>query len=446
MTECSVCVEHFNKSSRKEVICPQCDYKICRTCTQTYLIGTHQDPHCMNCKNIWGREFMDGNFTKKFINSELKVHRENILFEREKCLLPETQPYVEREILCEKMALVIQGKEAQIRALRRELLDMQDTYHRLRQQTDLSIPPDKIKKFVRKCPITDCKGFLTENWCCELCDSKICKECNEKKEDEHVCDPNDIKTVKLLKKDTKPCPSCGTMIFKISGCPQMWCTSCHVAFDWNTLRIERGLIHNPHFFEFRRNNNIQGRNPQDIPCGGRPELNEILTAVRGFQVTTRPYSRVELNNPTEIYLSNVLRLSRHIEAYELTYHYRIRTPQQMIDDNRELRIRYMRNLISDDEFKRLLQKREKSAKKNEEIAQILTMTYTSANDILRQICVDPRTVSSNLELLKKLSEYSRKSMTIVSDRYNCVVPYISHNWKEIVKDKGLILNTLNSDA
>lgn len=445
MTECPVCIEKYNQTSRKEVVCPQCDYKICRGCSQTYLLRTHLDPHCMNCHNHWGREFLDDNFTKKFINKDLKEHRENNLFEREKCLLPETQVYVERCIMAESMNEQIRQKEVDFRRIRQEIHDLLEAQYRIKNASD---DVQEKRKFVRKCPVEECKGFLNESWCCELCKNKICKECNEKifPDTEHVCDPNNIETVKLLKKDTKPCPSCGTMIFKISGCPQMWCTSCHVAFDWNTLRIEKGVIHNPHFFEFRRNNNIQGRNPQDIPCGGRPEIEELLIAMRGGgQVVLRRAWRQELRDQNEIFLTNVVRMSRHIEHYEIHYNYRIRTAQELINDNRDLRVLYMRNKISEEKFKFNLQKREKAAKKNDEISQVLTMVYTSANDILRQICIEPSTIETNVDLLKKLKNYSTSSMNIISERYNCVVPYITPNWSEMLKGKALQLNNIDLD-
>jgi hypothetical protein len=97
------------------------------------------------------------------------------------------------------------------------------------------------KQFIRKCPVTDCRGFLSTRWKCDVCENYICIDCNEiKKGDDHVCDPNAVETMKLLKSDTKPCVKCGAMIFKISGCSQMWCPDCHTAFDWNTGKIVSG--------------------------------------------------------------------------------------------------------------------------------------------------------------------------------------------------------------
>jgi len=98
MSDCGICCEGFNKSNHKKVDCPFCDLEVCRACVQRYLLETSNDPHCMGCKRAWDREVVDEGCTKTFRNKQLKDHRETILMERERCLLPETQPLVERRL------------------------------------------------------------------------------------------------------------------------------------------------------------------------------------------------------------------------------------------------------------------------------------------------------------------------------------------------------------
>ena len=68
-----------------------------------------------------------------------------------------------------------------------------------------------------------CKGHVL-NYKCVICDTMICDKCLVINEDEHKCKEDDIKSAELILKDTKPCPSCKTRIYKIDGCDQMWCT------------------------------------------------------------------------------------------------------------------------------------------------------------------------------------------------------------------------------
>lgn len=417
MTECTVCCEKYNKMKRKKIACPKCDYEICRECTETYLLGTHQDPHCMNCKHMWDREFLDGVCTKVFVSKTLRVHRENILFEREKCLMPQTQPQVERTLLIREMLKEIGQEENRIRRLREELNDRYITLDRLRN-TRATVSSEETAKFCRKCPVDSCKGFLSTQWKCEICKNHICKDCNEVKGEDHECDPANVETTKLLAKDTKPCPSCGTLIFKISGCPQMWCTSCHVAFDWRTLRIEKGVIHNPHFFDFQRNNrDLQLRNPADIPCGGRPDWREISIFCRSLN-----------DNIIGNTLTGCVRLLSHIENYSLRYEF----PETQ-RDNEDLRISYMLNELGEDQFKHTIQTREKKHKKIQEFREVLTMTLNTSGDILRQIIVEREKIHDHLRTLERLREYSNRALENIGKRYNCKSPEISRDWRHLFK-------------
>ena len=90
---CDICCEKFNKSTFLKVECKGCidDKFACRTCCKTYILNSQTDPHCLFCKTVWDREFMNNFLTKKFVQTELKTHSENLFLERQMSLLPDTQ-------------------------------------------------------------------------------------------------------------------------------------------------------------------------------------------------------------------------------------------------------------------------------------------------------------------------------------------------------------------
>ena len=249
----------------------------------------------MKCKNEHDREFIDSFCTKRFRNVDYRRHREQILYEREMARMPETQPYAEYRIKMKSLRLryfELLDQMFLMRDMRREALNAHHLHHsivsydtaldnmRIEIETivhqvntlELNITSNGNEKFTRKCPHVECRGFLDTDMKCGLCVQQFCEHCNEVIIDsDHVCDPETVETMKLINKDTKPCPKCGTMIHKIDGCAQMWCTECHTAFDWRSGRIETGRVHNPHYFEFKKRSREHG----DIPCGGRPTFAEL---------------------------------------------------------------------------------------------------------------------------------------------------------------------------
>ena len=230
MTEiCNICCEKLNLSTRKEIICVFCDYIVCRTCFQKYITEIPIEPHCMNCKKIFDFDFITNNCTSVFVTKNLKIHRENILFDREKALLPETQPHVVVELQKRDLIRQINSIEEQKYELRKQerilnnrILNLNTDIHHLNINNigDITETPEDRKKFIRKCPMNECRGFLSTQWKCGSCERKICNKCNEEKvgDQEHRCIPENVASMELLNKDTKSCPNCGTMIFKISGC------------------------------------------------------------------------------------------------------------------------------------------------------------------------------------------------------------------------------------
>ena len=415
MITCDVCCEKLNKINHKEVKCPFCDLTSCKTCSQKYILSTFEDPHCMGCKTLWNREFIDSFCTKYFRNTELRRHREKVLFEREKIHMPETQPEVERIVRMRKLRRRLQKQKdhlielhnkyrtynenhdptqvpPEIRTLYTEMEDIYRELERLRSVTYTTEP----RTFIRQCPNEICKGFLTENWYCGLCDLQYCKNCNEVSTDNHECDPAVVETMKLLNKDSKSCPTCGTVIHKTSGCAQMWCINCHTAFDWRTGEIETGRIHNPHFIEFKKKSRMS-REHGDIPCGGIPSFREL----RALQAP----------NDILLYALTIFRLEQ-----ELLY----------IDirpiNNTQPRIAYMLNDLDESEFKMFLQRQEKYREKMRDIVHLFEMITNTGGDLLRQFVVDPRRQYEIIEILKKLIEYGNEIIITIRKRYNSAYP------------------------
>lgn len=238
---CQVCTEKINKSTRSLIQC-KCEYTCCKSCAKMYLLSCSKNPHCMNCKVEWNREFMVINFDKNFINKPMKNHRENILYEREIALLPMTQPYVEHRkkvnekekrisflrhellIIYEKLRMSPNTTEEfnlykdytdQMFAYEKEINDLEDEIMDLK---DRGIDEKVVREFIRQCPNNNCKGFLSKNLYCQLCHIHACAECHEVKNKNHVCDPDILETIKSMKNNTKPCPKCAALIFKIEGC------------------------------------------------------------------------------------------------------------------------------------------------------------------------------------------------------------------------------------
>jgi hypothetical protein len=288
--ECKVCFEKYNKSNHMPIKCTSCDFEACRQCHSTFILDTtNAIPNCMNCHKELQREFLVENFTQKFVTQDWKKHREQIIFQRERALLPTRQPVA--EMVRRKDVLKRENEELlkQMNELRAKQYQCQREIGNidyrirmgpaadanLRNNASGSASAPHAAAFIRPCPNTasSCRGFLSTQWKCNLCNMWACKDCHEIKgttqDAPHECNPENLASAKLIDAETRPCPKCGARVFKISGCNQMFCTACNdCAFDWVTGRIET-IIHNPHYFEFQRQRN-GGQAPRvlgDILCG-----------------------------------------------------------------------------------------------------------------------------------------------------------------------------------
>lgn len=247
------------------------------------------------------------------------------------------------------------------------------------------------RQFIRACPIETCRGFLSTQWKCGLCETHTCPTCHVPKTEqgEHTCNPDDVATAELLSTDTKPCPKCGTGIFKIDGCDQMWCTECHSAFNWKTGRLETGHVHNPHYFEYQRRIGVTPRNIMDIPCdalqpnqyhGVLYNLAAIAFRLRASSTTSERYKT--RRDVCELAKRRTADITNSISAIsEMLPKYR---PDAILD-SLELRVKYLTEEYDEAQFRMGLFREAKKFKKEREIGQVLQTVVFAMTDILNRL-------------------------------------------------------------
>lgn len=433
MSDCSICCEKFNKSNFKPFKCYSCkedDIKYCRACAKHYILDDINDAKCMICKEEFTYDNLSQNFTKVFITGEYKKHRENILLDREKSRLPETQEYASKLKLIddiEKEQIILKKQKEklakEIDKISKKIRNNYDNIYNIRSNLDNSSQITQKNNFMYKCPFENCKGFLNTNYNCTLCNNRTCKHCMEIiTSEDHECSPEKIETVKMIKKDSKPCPKCGEMIHKTEGCNQMWCTQCKVAFDWRTGTIENGYVHNPEYFRWMRENgqNI-ARNPLDEvydPCGNnvpRPQvlLNKLRTIMSN---TSNSYSRTNDYEETKV-IFNMRRIIDHIDYVSRQNNV---TNESEERKKRELRALYLLNINDEKKWKSNLISIEKKRIINTKIQNVFNllrivlveyigkaMESTTFNEI-KNIVIESH----------KIREYTNESFHNISKMFN----------------------------
>ena len=419
---CPVCV---SESVQHVVTCASCDYSTCRPCARRFVLGL-SDPRCMACQHTWDREFLDTALGSSWVNGEYKKHREIVLFDRERAMLPAAQDRLANYRRAKALEGGLKAKRQRLTMLRKQVRDLDieigtDKFiadrMRRRMYADLVAPAaapivenaPPPKKVLRGCPVDACRGFMHDDFKCGSCDASFCRHCHDivTDSDAHACDANAVKAAAFIVRDTKPCPTCASPIHKLGGCSQMWCTACRTAFDWNTGRIETGFVHNPHYVAWV--NARGGGEPQGLPGRGgcRMDWRTIRTALAGGCTDDDAVSA--LNR-----LGKVYRDAAHIRY--------VRVPAMPGDeemDNLDLRLQYLNNEISEPALRTQLQRREKKRGRDVAERQVLEAYSVGACDIVVSLAEHPSpNVDGALEELSELQRIMNAHLASISARFN----------------------------
>lgn len=458
---CNICIETYKDTLF--VCCPFCAFEACRECCKRYIMDLVDDkPRCMSpeCKKVWSFEFISQNFTKRFSNKTYRDRRAQLAYERERALMPGTQPLVQSRKELEKKRKDVDDK---IKIIRMNLQKERSRLFKIETEAEQSIrklsntlkpnntQPEEKKEaeiFTRACPVEKCRGFLSSVLKCGVCSIWACKDCHLPKkgrnDPEHVCNPDTVATIKLLTNDTKPCPSCATPIYKISGCDQMFCTTCHTPFSWKKGTIETGVIHNPHYYAWQRKLNGGNTVRRDVPmrCGGPPSIFDLRRQYHFYINWCKIHKHLPevFGGNTYRYIERVHRIINHINQYELREVYQIHIGHS---DNTELRVDYLTNAIDEKKLKSELKKRMKKQEKDNEFHMVLSNFSGTMVDVLGNILNgEIKTFPTYISSIQKLRVYTNSELKKVGDRYGNIYPYITNNFEIERNSKNVLEKNL----
>ena len=438
---CSICADAFNASNRKPISCPfdVCAQKACRTCYETFLCGDDVSvPKCMFCNTAFTHsQIQHIGLTKSFLQGPFARHQEDILFAQERAMLPAAQAAVAHDRLVQNIDTQIKDVHAQIKQLIALKNDLVATKYQLMRQGhhDARDAQEHEPQFIHRCADSDCNGFVSSAWKCATCDKHTCAHCRELKDAQddplHVCNPDTVASVALLKADTKPCPNCKVLVHKTEGCDQMFCTQCKRLWSWNTGRFEaRG--HNPHYLQWmRENGGGMPREPGDVICGREidPHFLSRLHHDMRTALTANSECHTQLTNAY-----NLISSVPHLRFYDL--------PRFAVDRvalNLRHRKAFVSNSMSLHRFKMAIRRTHLLAIKHDAIHTLLDAVIQAATDIAFRFHAEilaysltpllNRTSTFHTELINLIA-YANHELTSIHHDFNSSStqsPLIQHN-------------------
>lgn len=382
----------------------ECGFEACRECVKRYILNPSlATPQCMACKAQWSRTFLFDAMGQKFMSKDFKNHREAIILEREMSLMPQTQPYLELELKKESWKREL----AEIRANKGPYSSDRERELRLKIKTARVTHEDVI---ILACPREDCRGFVSgSTHSCKLCGTEVCKNCNETLSPvkKHICDKRIVKSINKIKRDSKPCPKCNILISKIDGCDHMWCTQCHTAFDWRTLKMLSGHVENPEYYAFMRQ--THGEVPR------HPEDDEDFVGVNLGVDFFRKWQdeQIVMNVVTYVLVLSIVELPRHLQRNEM--------------DNLDLRIEFLRGGIDKDKLKATAQKRDKMAQKDNDIYTVLREFTKCTYNLINEHLVKAHDVDAFEQEMKLLQSDCNERFLKLSHVYGSQTFWIDWN-------------------
>jgi hypothetical protein len=409
---CTLCTEEMIDNDR--IICPYCSVEICEPCFQYSLTMELRTPHCIYCKKHYTIEFILSNNATKWCKKTFLPYLGNLLLEMEMKKIPQFMEHYKMLIqwrtlkqeytLLRKKINKNRGSEEwanQVLTLNQQIYDLENKIYSNDMKTSNKKKEKKIV-FIMPCPMENCKGYISDKYVCQLCDQEICNACHQAKSNsnEHQCKRDDIKSATIIKESSKPCPNCYVAIFKISGCNQMFCTHCHIVFDWETLEIDKGAVHNVHYFEWITSTQNNALTQESMACGN---IEDVYQALKGqIHHLYHKYGKKDdyLFYSFNGYVDNIFFFNRVVHGELIPYY------NGKIENCDKYILKYLDDALSEKSWKQKLISKSLQNEFITHLIQILEVYELVSADFLRQLSFQYEKLQEYSFVKEKLQEFA----------------------------------------
>lgn len=469
MEECNICIEVFNKTTRRKIKChnPTCGYIYCSHCLKYMVKNSVQHPTCPACNEQYTTDFIEMYMPSIYCSKDFRNKITELFIEQQKLLIPESGFYIEKYMeylraiknieLIDKKLTKYGNKYSKYKE-RRNKLCMEARKNNIKKYHDL--PPienickkmktvlDKYQHYSRlkyeekskdfsyisyrywtngnvqedistqgfPCPIEGCNHFVY-NGKCSVCETYVCSSCREPKksykDSTHVCDPLLVESINDINKNSKPCPKCRIPIHKTYGCDHMWCSVCHTMFSWKTGKIQQHTS-NPHYYEWLREHGGEQRvveqNEEYIQQNFCYTFDEILDYI------IRLYDSGYITGYQESELRYMFaHLCNFILGDQVITEISNYTQFKIL----RLRVEYSIGVINEKTWMTKIKTILKTVDKNNEYVDVCRSFYECALYILQG---EPNTA---MRSINELILFTNQRFKVINKRYNMVVDYFT---------------------
>lgn len=334
------------------------------------------------------------------------------------------------------------------------------------KKTLLSEP---IPEFHGRCPQDNCNGFVIKEthkdqapqYLCGICKTEVCGTCKEnilnplylkppKKKnassenpDEHPgegpsgsspneslspdegpsnegplvhrCNAQTLKTLRAIRRQTKPCPDCKVPVFRMWGCNLMWCTQCHASFDWEHGKKVRNKGHNPHYLEWKASQQASQRGPNGNPNELTEAGNVNQACIQVVDTTNiKDHMKQKFGKDKKGFIAQKwLTLGNFIRDVENNVLPRFTTDT---DPFLVTRIKFLAGELSSHNFSREVYRIDKKVQKNRDKHNVLEFLINGVVDIVQQDLSEHAVWDNVLDFV---DEINRTFVTVIRKYLNC---------------------------